>query len=188
MSQAPAQPRSPLLAELQRELDRIEPRTRAAVAGLSEAIFHDLPPDGGWSVAQVFEHLCVANLAYLDGPLVAAVASARARGPVNKSWRPSLVGGMLASMLVEGSKAMPAPGLFRVGPATRANVVDEFLATITRTRALMVELDGHDLRVGLTSPTLPLIRINLGDAFKVLVIHAHRHLGQVERTRRAVGM
>jgi len=26
------------------------------------------------------------------------------------------------------------------------------------------------------------------DAFRVLVLHCHRHLAQVERTRRAVGM
>jgi hypothetical protein len=52
----------------------------------------------------------------------------------------------------------------------------------------MLEADGHDLGVGFSSPVSPLIRLNLGDAFRVLVVHCHRHLGQVERTRRAVGM
>jgi hypothetical protein len=52
----------------------------------------------------------------------------------------------------------------------------------------MREVDGHDLRVGLTSPLSPLFRMNLGDAFRILVVHSHRHLAQAERTRRAVGM
>lgn len=188
MSQDATPPRSPLLAELRSELDRIEPRTRAAVTGLPDAKFHEVPPDGGWSVAQVFEHLCVANLAYLDGPLVAAAARARALGPSDKPWKPSFFGRMLAKLLAEGGKSVPAPRRFRIGPTTRTDVVDEFLASVARTRALMTELDGHDLGVSLASPAVPLIRLNLGDTFKVLVIHAHRHLGQAERTRRAVGM
>lgn len=180
--------RSPLLQELQGELDRIEPRTRVAVTGLPEARFREIPPDGGWSVAQVFEHLCVSNLAYLDGPLPAAVAKARTRGPATRPWKPSFFGGMLGRMLVEGGKPVPSPKTFRIGPDVRANVVDEFLASVTRLRAVMHEVDGLDLGVGLPSPASPLIRLNLGDVFRVLVVHSHRHLAQVERTRRSVGM
>ena len=67
--------KSPMLVQLVTELDRVEPRTRVAVTGLHEAKFRELPPDGGWSVAQVFEHLCRSNLCYLDGPLTSAVAT-----------------------------------------------------------------------------------------------------------------
>jgi hypothetical protein len=66
--------------------------------------------------------------------------------------------------------------------------VDAFLAGVGRLRGLMREVDGHDLRVGLSSPVSPLFRMNLGDAFRILVVHSHRHLAQAERTRRAVGM
>jgi hypothetical protein len=83
---------------------------------------------------------------------------------------------------------MPAPRPYRVGPQARANVVDEFLGTVRRIGELMRRADGHDLRVGLASPVSPLLRMNVGDAFRILVVHAHRHLAQVERTRRAVGM
>ena len=180
--------RSPMLAQLMPELERIEPRTRVAVAGLPESKFRELPPDGGWSIAQVFEHLCRANLDYLDGPLPGAIEKARARGRSGKAWRPSLTGGWLAGALVEGTKPMPTVKPWRVSGETRANVVDAFLATVERVRAAMLEADGHDLGVGFASPVSPLIRLNLGDAFRVLVVHCHRHLGQVERTRRAVGM
>jgi hypothetical protein len=177
-----------MLAQLMPELDRIEPRTRVAVSGLPESKFRELPPEGGWSIEQVFEHLCRANLDYLDGPLPGAIEKARARGPSQKPWRSSLVGGWLAGALVEGSKPLPTAKPWRVTGAPRANVVDSFLATVERLRAAILKSDGLDLGVGFSSPISPLIRLNLGDAFRVLVVHWHRHLGQVERTRRAVGM
>lgn len=177
-----------MLGQLVTELDRIEPRTRVAVTGLHEAKFREVPPDGGWSVAQVFEHLCRANLSYLDGPLSGAVARSAARGASNREWKPSLIGGWLTQSLVEGGKPLPSPRLFRVGPEVRANVVDEFLGSVRRTRELMAQADGHDLRAMFASPASPLFRLNLGDAFRVIVVHAHRHLAQAERTRRAVGM
>ncbi len=180
--------RDPLLDRLLPELDRIEPRTRVAVTGLPDAKFREIPPDGGWSIAQVFEHLCVANLAYLDGPLVAAFAKARERGPAARPWRPSFVGGWLVRSLAEGTGRLPAPGKFQVGPVVRDQVVDEFLGSIVRTRSLVLEAERCDLSVGLSSPASGLMRINLGDALATIVVHAHRHLGQAERTRRAVGM
>jgi hypothetical protein len=179
--------RSPMLSQLLTELERIEPRTRVVVAGLPEAKFRESRPDGGWSIAQVFEHLCRTNLAYLDGPLPAAIERARARGPVERPWRPSLIGGWLTGMLVEGGKPVPSPRLFRVEGPVRPQVVDEFLATVRRTRERMFEADGLDLRVGLVSPASPLFHMNLGDTFRILVVHSHRHLAQAERTRRAVG-
>jgi len=180
--------RSPVLVPLLADLDRVEPRTRVAVTGLPEAKFREVPPDGGWSVAQVFEHLCRANEEYLKGPLPAAIARARARGPSERRWRPSFVGGWLGNALVEGGKPLPAPRLFQAGPQPRDQVVDVFLATVRRLRELMHEADGYDLGIGLASPVSPLVRLNVGDAFRVLVVHCHRHLGQAERTRRAVGM
>ena len=179
---------SPMLARLAGDLDRIEPRTRVAVTGMPEAKFREVPPDGGWSVAQVFEHLCVANSSYVDGPIPTAITRARARGGSGKPWRASLVGGWLASSLAEGAKPRSAPRIYRIGPGPREHVVDDFLAGVARIRALMREADGLDLRTGLASPVSPFIRINLGDAFRVLVGHCHRHLAQAERTRRAVGM
>ena len=177
--------RSPMLVPLLGELDRIEPRTRVAVTGLPESKFREVPPDGGWSIAQIFEHLCVSNREYLDGPLPSAVAKALEKGP--REWRPSFLGGWLASALIEGTKPMSTPRVLRVGEP-RANVVDEFLQSVAETRKLLLAVDGHDLRQAMRSPVAPIIRMNVGDALRILVVHSHRHLAQAERTRRAVGM
>ncbi len=180
--------RDPMLAALLTELDRIEHRTRVAVTGLPESKFREVPPEGGWSIAQVFEHLCVVNAAYLDGPLPAAIAKARQRGPANAPWQASFVGGWLTRSLAEGAKSMPAPAPWRVGPTAREHVVDKFLASVARLRELVLAADGTDLGVGLSSPASGLIRMNLGDALRIMVVHCHRHLAQAERARRTVGM
>jgi hypothetical protein len=41
-------------------------------------------------------------------------------------------------------------------------------------------------RVRMRSPVAPLLRMNLGDALTVLVVHAERHAGQIERVKAAV--
>jgi hypothetical protein len=33
----------------------------------------------------------------------------------------------------------------------------------------------------MSSPVMPLLRMNLGDALTLLVVHAERHAGQIER-------
>jgi hypothetical protein len=88
----------------------------------------------------------------------------------------------------EGGRAVSAPRSMQAGPVVRERVVEDFLASVTRLRALIVECEGSDLRTSLPSPILPIVRMNLGDGFLLMVTHAHRHLGQAERTRRAVGM
>ena len=173
------------LAALAGRLAALEPRTRAAVAGLAAGPLAATPPGRGWSVGQVFEHLCRGNEAYLV-PMAAAVAAARRRGGAPRPHRPSFFGGLLLKAIAE-SNPRRLPTTPRMTPlAVREDVVEAFLGTLARIDALAREADGADLRTGMWSPLGP-IRLNLGDAFAILVAHAERHLGQAERTRRALG-
>ena len=163
----------------------IEPRALAVTRGLTPAQLATTPPQGGWSIAQVFEHLCRGNEAYLV-PMAAAVAAARRRGGAPRPHRPSFFGGLLLKAIAE-SNPRRLPTTPRMTPlAVREDVVEAFLGTLARIDALAREADGADLRTGMWSPLGP-IRLNLGDAFAILVAHAERHLGQAERTRRALG-
>lgn len=142
------------------------------------------PPDGGWSVGQVFEHLCVANDDYLV-TLRRVLADPPAGSRAASRWKPSLTGRLLVRSF-ESSRKLPAPKRWRPAPAPRPNVVRELLA---RQREL-VELIERSMafewnRVRLASPVSPLIRMNVGDAFAILVTHAERHFRQIDRVRRA---
>lgn len=177
--------RDPHLATVLGDLDRLLPRAHAVVEGLDEAALHEPPQGGGWSIAQIFEHLCVTDQSYLDGPLPAALEKAR-RGPVRR-WRPSLLGGFLRRSLARTDNRLKAPRRFRIGSSVRPGVVDEWRRGIRRLREMVVAADGADLNVRLSSPAARFVRMTLGDALSLPVVHGHRHLGQAERVRAQLG-
>jgi uncharacterized damage-inducible protein DinB len=172
------------LARMTRETDA---RAAVLVTPLSERQLRWRPPDGGWSIADVLEHLCIVYDSYA-GVLGTLIDSPNARAAEDGGqWAPTLVGGMMVSSF-RSDRKLPAPKLFRPPPEPRANVLDEFLA---RERELLgrIERAWHlELRkTKLASPISRLVRINLGDALGILVEHARRHLGQMERVRARVG-
>jgi hypothetical protein len=172
------------LARLTRETDA---RVKALVLPLTDEQQSWRPPDGGWSITDVLEHLCVVHDSY-DAPLRRILDSpATAQAPDDAQWSPTLVGGMMVKSFMS-ERRLPAPKMFRPAAAARASVLDEFLA---RERELLTWMGRarsvHLTRTKLASPVTRLVRINLGDAFGALVHHARRHLGQMERVRARVG-
>ena len=142
------------------------------------------PPEGGWSAGQVFEHLCVANDSYLV-PLRRLLGSespsgSMARG-VEAAWRPSLAGRFLVRSM-ESPRKLPAPKMWRPAPAPRPDVIAEFLQRQRVIEALIERSRSVEWRrVRLASPVSGLIRMNVGDAFTILVRHAERHFRQIDR-------
>ena len=140
------------------------------------------PPEGGWTAGQVFEHLCVANDSYLVSlRRVLGTASAMSRGDVtDRAWRPSFAGRLLARSM-ESPRKLPAPKMWRPAPAPRPDVIGEFLTRQREIEQLIESSMAHDWRrLRLASPVSRLIRMNVGDAFTVLVRHAERHFRQID--------
>ena len=138
------------------------------------------PPDGGWSIAQVLEHLIISDSLYY--PELRALVQTGKRG--SSEWKPTITGGFIArALLPTSTRKTPAPQVFR--PAEpRANVVEEYIKVREELLQLMESAKGIDLRRNkVTSPVSKLIRINLGDAFQILVVHTQRHLQQIARVR-----
>lgn len=138
------------------------------------------PPDGGWSIAQVLEHLIISDSLYY--PQLRALVQTGKRG--SSEWKPTITGGFITrSLMPTSTRRTPAPQIFR--PAEpRANVVEEYIKVREELLQLMESAKGIDLRRNkVTSPVSKLIRINLGDAFLILVVHTQRHLQQIARVR-----
>ena len=143
------------------------------------------PPAGGWSVGQVFEHLCVANDDYLailrDRFSVTPPFSPGSRTAIR--WKPSLAGRFLVASF-ESSRKLPAPKMWRPTLAPRPNVISEFVGRQRELVQLIERSMSFDwMRVRMGSPVSPLIRMNAGDAFTILVTHAERHFRQIDRIR-----
>jgi len=144
------------------------------------------PANGGWSVGQVLEHLCVSAEIY-EPRLQAVLRTARvdAAAPL-REWRPMAFGRMLVGSLAAPRK-LPTPKSMTPSLTPRGGVLEAFLAMHM---ALVTRIDHaatFDWRaLRLSSPAVPrivqpLARLNLGDAFSVFVVHAERHARQIER-------
>ena len=140
------------------------------------------PPHGGWSIAQVLEHLLITDASYVEELRRVLPQAPHATSP---NWMPSLIGGFLVrSLAPDNTRRMPTPRRWRPGPGSRANPVAEYIALREQIIALMGEAQGKDLRrTKLRSPAAKFIRINLGDAFMALIVHTRRHLRQIERIK-----
>ena len=172
-----------LLAELEAADDRI---SRAA-RGLSLRQLQWRPPEGGWGIGDVLEHLVVSNDDYLmrlrrrvrEG----AGRAAGVPGRGADGWRPSLMGGFLARSL-RAPRRLPAPKIWRPAQDPGADALERFLRGERELADLLrasVALDWRKTR--LSSPVSRLVRLNLGDAFEIAAAHVTRHAGQIERIR-----
>lgn len=140
------------------------------------------PPEGGWSIAQVLEHLIITDESYLE--VFDRILAQPPVAPSNAEWTPSLVGGFLTRSQMPNATKMRTPSLWQPGPGSRAEPVAEYIKVRRRLIDAMRKADGHNLRrTKLSSPAAKLIRINLGDAFMTIVVHTQRHLQQIERIR-----
>ena len=175
-------PQHELATTLVRDMHAIDARADAVARAAGSAAFARKPVSGGWSAAQIFEHLCVANDSYLVviRKLLTGPAPNVAANPRAMVWRPSLVGGILARSMVSPRK-LPAPKQWQPAPEPRDNVIAEFLARQREIVQLIERSAPYEWRrVRLASPVSAFIRMNLGDAFTIMVRHAERHLGQIE--------
>jgi DinB family protein len=173
-------PQSNHAHSLIRDLRAINARAEAIPRTASQAALDWQPPAGGWSVGQIFEHLCVANDSYLVVLRRLVPDSRTGFGTANTLWKPSLAGRLLIHSM-ESPRKLSAPKIWRPGPRPRPNVISEFLLRQRELEELIARSLAYDWRRHrLASPASPLIRMNLGDAFTVLVRHEQRHFAQID--------
>ena len=155
----------------------------ALVRPLDAARLNEHPEPKGWSIAEVFEHLLIADELY-DDTMSKLLANARPdAGAALREWKPTFLGGWIAESLMKPGK-LKGPPAFRVRGSPRNGVVETFLArelTFIQVMDDAVRYDWNALR--LRSPALPFFmpKLNLGDAFRVHVVHSTRHAKQIER-------
>ncbi len=158
------------------------------VRPLDQARVNEHPEPLGWSVGQVLEHLCVADERY-EEPLAALLHRSRPdAGAPTREWRPTFIGGLIAGSLLK-PKALKAPKVFRPGPTPRNGVVEALLArelNFVRTMDDAASFDWRALRIG--SPALPswAPKMNLGDGFRIHIVHLTRHARQIDRLRKGL--
>jgi hypothetical protein len=174
---------NPWLADRAREIRAGVAELRAEVEPLAYLQLGWQPSEGGWSIAQVIEHLIVTDASYIES-METLLAHPPQRSSY-ESWRPSLIGGFLVrSQMPDSKQKLRTPSRWRPGPQPRADGLTEYIELRERLIDLVTRADGHDLRrTRLSSPASKLIRLNLGDAIMTLVVHTQRHLKQIQRIK-----
>lgn len=147
------------------------------------------PEPQRWSIGECLDHLVRTGEAYLD-VLDAAVDEGRRRelfaaGP----YPPSLVGRWLARILEPPPRLkVPAPRRIRPAASPGAEEAEDplprFLGLRAQLRERLEAADGLDLgRIRVASPFVPILKFDLGSAFRIVAAHERRHLWQARRVR-----
>src|SRR5437764_7851004 len=118
------------------------------------------PPDGGWSVGHVLEHLCVTSELY-EPRIRARLHSARPDAAAAlRPWKPTLAGRFFVRAFERPAK-LPSPGKMKPAATPRGGVVEHFLAHQHTLVGLMDDATGFDWRrLRISSPISPLFRFN----------------------------
>lgn len=184
-------PSSPTMRLIQRDLhgqlraESIATRERLAamVRPLDQAKVTEHPEPEGWSVGQVLEHLCVADELF-DPLMETLLRNARQdAGAPAREWKSSFIGGRIAEALL-APKRLKGPKVFRPGPTPRNGIAEALLARELRFVKAMDDAASFDWKaLRVRSPALPkwAPKMNLGDGFRIHVVHVTRHSRQVER-------
>ena len=176
-------PQRELHATLRAEAIDTRERIAALLRPLDPAQVNEHPEPNGWSIGQVCEHLMIADELY-EQPFAELLRRSRPdAGAAAREWKPSFIGGMIAGSLLKPRK-LKRPKVFDPGPTPRNGVVEALLAHEAKFVQVMDDAASYDwraLRIG--SPALPrwAPKMNVGDGFRIHVVHLTRHSRQIER-------
>lgn len=140
---------------------------------------------GSWSIAHCFEHLAVTASSY--HPLISdAIDRNRSPAAGATPYRSTWLGRKFVDSMRDttGRRRFRAPRPFRPASLPAPGSAERLVASIEELDALLERASGADLvRAKVTSPAIPLLRLNLGEALELQVVHIARHLAQARRVR-----
>ena len=176
----------PTLQKCLDELETIESDLRALTDGLSETGLRWSPGSGAWSILHCLEHVNRTTEVYLPN-IDAAIERGRRRKTIGgKSSRGTLLGSWLIESLEPPVKRrFKAPKTFQPLPDPDRDAVGNFVRLRGELRERIGRSSGLDLgRIRLSSPAMKILRVSLGQAFRVLAAHDRRHLWQAHNVKR----
>jgi hypothetical protein len=176
---ANAQP--PWCTRLIDEFSASDARAEALARGLTHELINWKPDPGAWSVGQCLEHLAAGNELYLEA-IEAALTRNLNTGPVQDVTPGPLSRWFIRTYIEPSPKRATAPAKIRPSADVEAGILDRFLRSNERARALIRRAADYDVnRVRFRNPFVPMIRFTVGTGFVLLSGHERRHLLQAER-------
>jgi len=164
-------------------------RAEALARSLKRDQINWRPRTDAWSIGQCLEHLAAGNELYLEA-IEAALTRNLNSGPVQEVT-PGVFSRWFIRTYMEPSaqtKRATAPRKIRPPTDVDAGILDRFLRSNERARALMRRASDYDVnRIRFRNPFVPVIRFTVGSGFVILASHERRHLLQAEHVRTTSG-
>lgn len=176
-------------AQLRERLARNNERVKYLAGPLTPEQLKWRPNDASWNIGQCLYHLTVSSTEYFAKlPGTFERAPQRPADHSDEPFRHGITGRLLIwAVSPDTTWRLKAPSNIRPAP-TAAATLDEFLETQDQLGEWIERSESIDvLWARFRSPENRLIRLNVADAFVVLLVHQQRHLNQIERIRKAEG-
>jgi hypothetical protein len=139
------------------------------------------PTPEKWSAYELFAHLAVANLPYLDqfDDLVPKLKPAGG----NEAMRTGYFGGKLIGFIKKQDNKLKAPKVFQPVEQSNSRIsVDAYKNAVRRFEGILPQLVNKNLSAPKTkTPVTSLVRPKLGDALQIIAFHDQRHINQILR-------
>ena len=164
-------------------INNVAADTRSTFAHLSPSQLNWKPSPERWSVVQCFDHLLTTNRGYF--PVIDEVLAGRK----HTLWQsmpllPGLSGKLLIKYLDPAStRKLKAPKSFQPAQSDISpSVLNDFIEQQARIAEKMQATRHLDLeKIVITSPAASAITYSLMDAYRIIVVHEHRHFQQAKR-------
>lgn len=178
------------LSELISAANAIADETLAGFGALTAQQLNWKPGADQWSVAQCFDHLVTANVAYF--PIFEKVISGEKKNTFWESvpWLPAFWGKMLIKAVApESPRKLKAPKIFH--PSTSSvdeAVISRFIDQQSQVIRYMKATEDLDLeKIKISSPVSNLFTYSLMDAYRIIINHEKRHFLQAKRVAKMDG-
>ena len=171
------------LATLIAAVNTVADETQTTFGRLTSAQLNWKPSAERWSVAQCFDHLLTSNKGYF--PIIENVLAGQKR----TFWQsmpglPGLGGKLLIKSLDPAStRKLKAPKTFQPAQSDlSASVISDFVDQQHKIVEKMKATEQLPLeKIVISSPALAAITYSLMDAYRIIVVHEHRHFQQAKR-------
>jgi hypothetical protein len=173
------------LAELHAAYEAVYVAYEQQTQHLDERQLNWKPNADKWSVAECLQHLIITAEGYL--PQVAKqLDDANLRRVKGKEgYQTTFFGKIFLGFLdPESARKLSAPKMFKPEASQYdRQIVTQHLTLLRKIMDCLKEADGYILnRLIIKSPAAWFIRFNMGDYFKIELLHHQRHLIQIKKT------
>lgn len=178
-----------LLSSLQQETSELLAFARH-LQPQKQAVLLQTPANGGWSIAQVLEHLNTYSHYYL--PLLTN-ALAQSKPASSPQFRPGWLGNYFTRLIQPAAngtiqKKMKAAKQHLPAPQLNArNVLQTFITHQEQLLQVLQQASGKDLgNIKIPVSILPVLKLKTGDILRFLCAHQQRHLKQMQLVLAAI--